>query len=1133
MAKDGRPSNLPLLYNPLLNCIFNNPNHSRAPYKQIIHELASRHTDFTIIVPPSSLLHNSYDPESLKSSSKIALHDLAYHNEEFIRSHIVKTGSNSHAFLAPVAKVQLAIYNTICGKQILVKNGMIFTGKGFRRSLRAKITDIGYFYSFCDYFPSGSKFMLIYIDNSLYGSSDHPEPALEASPKAQQAKIKRPDQVPTESITFERLLRNFPLLSKSVSDPFYQLFHHNNYQFRVLRTNTHKKLSVIKLEFDNMLEEAYQIILNSVKSDSPDGEQTNNLLHQILRSYPELDLNKLVHEYVEINLYDKLWAQLIFQFSANAGLADPDATKIFTAEKYDELSCLSLNQLDIPVDEPWLLNDLLLRVYNAIIELSKLADATIIELSSKLKIISNTISILTENSNSSLMIDADTLIGLLIMVVVHSKIDFIEAHLYYIKNFMYGTISDDGYLSFIISSFDAVFFHLSHPDEPQYADMKESSQKNFEFWSLIRSHKVDEITALLEETDKLYGDKLPHNHFLKARNINGESALMLAIRSKNYDTFLLLLSRNPNWFSIEDILFDRNTTTSQNLLMVSLMEETKIITKILIEILGSCTLEEQIAYINSTDYSGRSVGHYLFHDYELINEVGHLVNWELKDHNSYTPLFNICRCYDHYAYYDLIKTAFSAVMLPNFNFKKHTDKYGNSILHILLKGIDQSGLLKADKNINVNCTNSKCLTPLTVYVKYGRIENLISLLQDKRLEFMFEDKKNFFNIFDYVAFSSRKQGDNDRGNLEEITSFIYSHYFKHFIPLKCTTVAFNAKFDTTKKDWIVYFHGNQNIILGLDLIKQLHHSFKLKNPHSLIPDVEKVWLNYPANGSVAPIFAKFRMNRLLENLNIFLVCLSMHPNFDTAPHETLGLSSSGNSLSLDQMKEVIGKQESLSKVTPHQLAEIETFLSLLKENLLGTLSTTIKFNKLMTVMNIKMGDLNTIREDSLYLAKMLCDMTPLIKTNYHTPDYGYRTMFQYFIWVELTLIEIIRNVNKVLGRITDWRQCHDRVLLLAGELRKYEDKRHELGTDEHSNSSWFGNIIENKRTRYKKLVLLHSEETKKLGLLSNEIKISHEDIAAEMSHYLMFRSKLIPFAIKQFTRVATTGLNQNGLHVLQ
>ena len=319
----------------------------------------------------------------------------------------------------------------------------------------------------------------------------------------------------------------------------------------------------------------------------------------------------------------------------------------------------------------------------------------------------------------------------------------------------------------------------------------------------------------------------------------------------------------------------------------------------------------------------------------------------------------------------------------------------------------------------------------------------------------------------------------------------------------------------------------------MDLIKQLHHSFKLKNPHSLIPDVEKVWLNYPANGSVAPIFAKFRMNRLLENLNIFLVCLSMHPNFDTAPHETLGLSSSGNSLSLDQMKEVIGKQESLSKVTPHQLAEIETFLSLLKENLLGTLSTTIKFNKLMTVMNIKMGDLNTIREDSLYLAKMLCDMTPLIKTNYHTPDYGYRTMFQYFIWVELTLIEIIRNVNKVLGRITDWRQCHDRVLLLAGELRKYEDKRHELGTDEHSNSSWLGNIIENKRTRYKKLVLLHSEETKKLGLLSNEIKISHEDIAAEMSHYLMFRSKLIPFAIKQFTRVATTGLNRNGLHVLQ
>lgn len=1131
MAKDGRPFNLSLLYNPLLNCIFNNPNHSRVPYKQIIHELTQRHTDYTIIVPPASLLHNSYEPESLKSSTKVSLHDLCYHNEEFIRSHIIKTGGNSHAFLAPVAKAQLAIYNTICGKQILVKNGMIFTGKGFRKSVRVKITDIGYFDSFCDYFPSGSKFMLIYIDNSLYGSSDQPEPPLEDVPKLPRALIKRPDQVDLDSITFERLLRNFPLLSKAVSDPFYQLFHHNNYQFRVLRTNTHKRLSVIKLEFKSMLDEAYQIVLNSAKSDVPDGEQTNNLLHQILRSYPELDLNKLVHEYVEINLYDKLWAQLRFQFGSHSDFQDEEATRIFTAKKYEELSCLSLNQLDIPVDEPWLVNDLLLRIYQGINELSKLADATVIELNSKTRIISNTINILTRSNNHSLVIDADTLIGLLIMVVVHSKIDYIEAHMYYIKNFKYDSKSDDGYMNFIISSFDAVFFHLAHPNEPQYSDLVESSQRNFEFWALINSKDNDKLSSLLDETNGKYGSEIPHNHFLKARNIHGEGALMLAIRSHNHDAFFSLLNQNTGWFSIDDILFDRNTTTLQNLLMVSLIEETHDITEILIDLLHTCTKEEQLAYFNSTDVNGRTVGHYLFHDYKLISEIGHLIDWNIKDVNSYTPIFNICRCYDHNDYYLLLKTAFSAIPPNEFHFDNHTDKYGNSILHILLKGIEQTGILDASKNINLNCTNTKNFTPLMVYVKYGRLENLVLLLADMRLEFLFEDKKNFFNIFDYVAFAARKKEDADKN--DQLSTLIYSHYYKYYMPSRCECVAFNAKFDTAKKDWIVYFHGLRDLVLTLEMIKQKHHAFKVKHPHSVIPDIEKVWLNFPTNGSVAPVFAKFRMNRFLENLNMLLVCCAFHPQFGEPPEDILGFTQKNqNSLALDDMKAAVGKPETHQKVATQQISEIETFLTLLRVNLSDTLSTTSKFYKLITVTNIKMGDLKTTREEALRMACKLCERPSSEKTHNDVQDYGYKTMSQYFTWIEFTMSELIKNINRLLARIIDWKHCHDRVALLSSELRKYEEKRHEIAAEEASTGSWFGNIIENKRARYKKLVMLHSEESKRLGSLSNEIKISHEEIAAEMSQCLALRSKLIPFAIKQFTRTAITGVNRYGLYGL-
>ena len=72
---------------------------------------------------------------------------------------------------------------------------------------------------------------------------------------------------------------------------------------------------------------------------------------------------------------------------------DPEAILILTKEKYEKLSCLSLNQLDIPVNKPWLMNELHERISQ---EFEKLADSSIMNLAAKTQVVYSTFRILTQ-----------------------------------------------------------------------------------------------------------------------------------------------------------------------------------------------------------------------------------------------------------------------------------------------------------------------------------------------------------------------------------------------------------------------------------------------------------------------------------------------------------------------------------------------------------------------------------------------------------------------------------------------------------------------------------------------------------------------------------------------------------------
>lgn len=1159
---NGKPKSLPLLYNPLLNVLFNNPLHAKSAIKATIHELSLNHNDYTILVPPAHILQNCDDISGLKIS------ELCYNSDDFVRSHIIKSSMAFSTTVAPVTKVQLIIYNTMNGKQVLLKNGMVFTGKGFKRSMKLQILKIDQFTSFCDYYPKGSKFMVLYIEDSLYGhQGPHPIAA-----GALPAPI-----VKNSAVTFEELLRNFPILSRAMADRFYVLFHHNNRQFQRLRTRQKVPLSEVKVEFAAMVDEAFKIVQDCVNADTIDGERTYKLLHSIVSQHSALDLNKLVHEYVELNMYDRVWLQIVFQFQNSEEETEETPHVTLTPFLYKDLSCLSLNQLDIPVENPWDLNILHLRVADAIAQFSKMSDPGLANQSQKTQLIKDAVKILTngavgnDGANEGIVIDADTLIGLLIMVVVHSKVPNLEAHLYYIRNFdvSYHTSGNEpdekedvGFFNYILSNIDAVIFHLSGKGEENHLEeMSAASAQNYELWYAIQKENTKQLERILNEVEEKYGqDALPKNHFLKSRNIHGESCFNFAIRTRNPQVFRTLLLRTENWILLEDILFDKNTTTDQTLMMVALLEESRDVTHELLDlILSSTTVEEQIAYFNLVDQSGRTVGHYLSHDLEVLDKIGHLIDWKLKDLSSHTPLFSLSRCYDHSNYRLLVEKSFACVLKQAkapVTFEDHIDRSGNTLLHVLARGIPESGLLSERALINVNQFNKKLLTPLAIFIRYNRLENILTLFQDNRLMFDVEDPKNFYNILDYYSFSASKASHGSNEEFARIQKAVILEYFRrNFAAVNDIELGIlNARYDSNICEWIVnsVYRQREAIsskYISMSKLRQFTKIQKMVFPLGFGLDTDSFWVNYPAEKSTIPFCSKFRTNRMLEHLTLYFLAMNYH----TTSSRTMFMRNFARccrddaSLIFDLMTEISGAQDMAKKkmgevkLTQQKVQEIEYFLEYSQADFSGFQAAISKLNKLLSVGGVLQSDFRSIMD------KLLSNLEIEgleVKQETRRADSTYLRLQPYVMWLEMTVLEVLKSCGKVKDKLRRWKQVYGKIMEINSELHRFEDqvvhhsqaenfenrpptlpRRSTLSLesvpfedDSDKNGSFFSfGLIENKKSRYRKLLLLKSEEVKKVMDLNVEIKMDHEAIAAEISQFMTFRSGFIRLAIRQFT----------------
>lgn len=217
----------------------------------------------------------------------------------------------------------------------------------------------------------------------------------------------------------------------------------------------------------------------------------------------------------------------------------------------------------------------------------------------------------------------------------------------------------------------------------------------------------------------------------------GESILMMAIQNERPEALKYLLSLGE-YFNIQLVLEDMNNEDTNLLSAAIQLGHIEMVDIIMEFVMSSANKGLVVQYLAYQDIWGRSIGHYLFHAPKLISRIGRLIPWRQRDKNGQTPLFALCRSYDHVDYHDMVEAGLQAATASQgdgqpLHLEEHVDNKGNTLLHIVNDATLALRILQTC-DVDVNATNDKRFTALMVASKYGRYDMVRSLFADPRVD---------------------------------------------------------------------------------------------------------------------------------------------------------------------------------------------------------------------------------------------------------------------------------------------------------------------------------------------------------------------------------------------------------------
>ncbi|KAK7204485.1 hypothetical protein BZA70DRAFT_290447 [Myxozyma melibiosi] len=860
VPKEVKSPRTPL--NPLLAALFHPPQLS--PRSRDLANALKSPRNYVILVPTTTSLLYTVDQETNTPFAELC------NQEDFLASHIVKIGVSAKAI------GRARVFWTLNGRSIVIKDDFIYTNKGFKTVAQARLLTDRVYTTTSESLPYDSQYLIYYITKPLIGNAS-PLYDFKALAAPVPSAATKPANSAKKITTFGQLLSHFPLIARQIQEPLNTIFEN----FDCSEATEPDLVTMI----EDVMERGIALF------QSIDHSVVNAMASSTGLTGPEIE--KMLENYVGKHLHAKIWPRLTVLRALKDSI-------IRAAVK--NMKNISLGQLGV---QPFWVDggDSIERmVMSAVVDLENISkgENAASQVDELVKILRN-LGVVPpsqpdvptsngDNSSSSKEskeklavqsnVSADVLVSLMIVVVTWSKLDHLDSLLFYMRNFSFLDV-DTGEVGYALSTFEAVIFHIMNNS----SKLAIVSSANAVFWKNIRSGKT--IKPAFETPGEYFdagGIDVSEIESLeqvyRSRNSSGESAIMMAVQASpvNLENLEYLLSKREI-FPIEAILRDQNQFQT-TLFSAAVQSGNKGVIDAIWKVLADNYSTEEIKrYLARKDEWQRSAGHYLFNFPELISSIGGLISWTGKDQNGQTPLFALCRSYDHAEYTALVRMGIDAATKyqpgsGGLRFLDHVDNKGNTLLHIM-KDIPSLEYLLDICDIDVNRVNDKGLTPLMVNSKFSRIAAIETLTKREEVDI---SRRNFRGL----NAAELAKDETTRSRIEDITLFS-----KCPLPNGRITSVLRGFF----ADDNVHFIVKSGIPPGVSTITSVKRTFAdftfmarwmaYELPASWIPV-----LNIPHNPFAIPSRPSRSVVREVQfKLDYFLRTLLLHPTFST--HELL------------------------------------------------------------------------------------------------------------------------------------------------------------------------------------------------------------------------------------------------------
>ena len=1106
-------THLPLLLNPLINSIFNTSNPQTSPLRKLFGKITATDSPiFTLLVPPSHLLFHFKD-----SHSNTQFSDLCNYDINFVSSHValLQETISDNGFTGNATQYK---FRTLNNKEMIIdfhhKHLHVINDTSLEDRFKIHKTDT--FTNFNDYLPN-RYYTVIFIDRPVVDPKNiiPVNPTSKASGKSKNKETIASEATSTlQQDTAQHLKASFQKLIRN--NPRWVAYFNEHFKAFTSWVGSNQELTL-----DEIAAAYRKIIEASVEAMVDDGLFESVKMH----------LNGVVSDYVEEKLYGYIWQILETRFQKET---------TSNMEQFYDLKYLSIDQLDTDLYSQQFDKFSLLKVVklennisSAIEIFDKFKKTNSFE--NKSKILIHTLQALSTPLDDT-PIDADTLLSIFVLVINKTHTKDLECHLLFLQNIYYNTDHSNptkfGVLGYALSTLEAVLYFINDKSNEKFVNLKKEHEM-----------KIENLLSQIQDSEKSSAqvDFNDYSDCLRYRTSAGESILSLCISNFQNHLVKMLLEDYQTEIPLEDLLDDASVDGSTLLLQAFKYGNIETISFLLDMFLENCTSHELEIYLNRCDKASRTIAHYFSNQDVHVLRIGKYIDWSIKDTTGKTPLFTIFRSYDQLHYSTMVKLALKMAMESHngFLYNDHTDPNGNSLLHIIKTNI--SILLDADFPLDVNLKNRKGMTPLMIFIKYNRMDNIACLLRDKRLSYLNRyDVKKFLTCLDYAR-ENESLTMLVKYHIEKGT--IFKHCVCHSLRVYANATApgsmLNASFklSTIQNDGSIF-----HIPVNIKVIKNIFKIVLKKCPMSFVPlekciaDINTLLNTANKDWTMRNLTPLSRFQNRIVLLKCLTHCMDTLIELDCVPvnifeHDKLlleWLKLQKTQLSEDNTLDIRNKG---SEMEPEEITMMKHFLKFNLQELTKLKKVLFTVEKLLIFRNVKNSDMHV----SLDVMKHLTHDFPISTMKRHLragldvskidvvddcDDISLNPTLLNLEFLSDSITTLYKNIERVIDtKILHWWKNYGEQLEIKKDLMR--NAQYAAANSQSSpamnrtpsgsgNSGVFGNFLEGQRIKNdQKLVRSNHEITATLSRLSSEISHDHEQLAEELSSFMNFRGPVI------------------------